>query len=79
VRRREFIALLGGVAAWPVVGRAQQSEQRVGLLRNRAADDAAAPGIIRVFNQELAKLGWTVGRNVRFDYRWGANWGRLRG
>jgi putative tryptophan/tyrosine transport system substrate-binding protein len=58
-----------------VVARAKQSEQmrRVGLLMNRGADDAAAAGIIRVFNQELAKLGWTIGRNVRFDYRWGAN------
>jgi hypothetical protein len=36
-------------------------------------DRAAAPGIIRVFNQALAKLGWTIGRNVRIEYRWGAN------
>jgi putative tryptophan/tyrosine transport system substrate-binding protein len=75
MRRREFIVGLGGVAAWPAVARAQQSERlrRVGLLMNRAADDAAAPGIIRVFNQALTKLGWTIGRNVRIEYRWGAN------
>jgi putative ABC transport system substrate-binding protein len=75
MKRREFIAALGGAAAWPLATRAQQAERvrRVGLLMNRAADDAAAPGIIRVFNQGLAKLGWTIGRNVRIEYRWGAN------
>ena len=57
IKRRAFVAALGSAAAWPPMGRAQQSEQmrRVGSLMNRAADDAPAPGVIRVFDQGLAK------------------------
>ena len=72
MRRREFIKLLGGATAWPVVARAQQGEQvrRVGVLMNVAADDPEAPARVGAFSQGLAELGWTIGRNVRIDYRW---------
>ena len=73
MKRREFIALLGGAAAtWPLAARAQQRERvrRIGVLMNVAADDAEAPARVGAFSQGLAELGWTIGRNVRIDYRW---------
>ena len=75
MRRREFIALVGGaVAACPLVARAQQGKRfrRVGVLMNRAADDPEGPVRIATFLQGLQERDWTVGRNVRIDYRWGA-------
>jgi putative ABC transport system substrate-binding protein len=75
LRRREFITLLGGTAvAWPLAARAQQSERmrRVGVLMNLAADDSEAQARNATFLQGLSELGWTVGRNLRIDYRWGA-------
>ena len=75
MRRREFIATLGGVAAWPVVARAQQPDRmrRIGALMNRTAGDPEASSFVGAFAQGLAELGWTIGRNVRIEYRWGAN------
>jgi len=76
VRRREFITLLGGAAAaWPLAAHGQQPERirRVGVLMNLTADDPEAPGRVAAFAQGLGELGWTIGRNVRIDYRWGAN------
>jgi putative ABC transport system substrate-binding protein len=73
MRRRAFISLLGGAAAtWPVAVRAQQPQQvrRIGVLMNVAADDPEAPARVGAFSQGLAELGWTIGRNVRIDYRW---------
>ena len=74
MKRREFIKLLGGAAAWPLAARAQQSEpmRRVGVLLNLTADDPEASARVTTFAQGLEQLGWTVGRNVRIDYRWGA-------
>src|SRR5262245_18845806 len=75
MRRREFIALIGGgVAAWPLAARAQQRERmrRVGVLFTLAVDDPEALARVTAFAQGLQQLGWTVGRNVRIDYRWGA-------
>jgi putative ABC transport system substrate-binding protein len=75
MRRREFITLLGGAAAaWPVAARAQQPERmrRVGVLMNFPADDPEAPARLTAFAQGLQQLGWTDGRNLRIDYRWGA-------
>jgi ABC-type uncharacterized transport system substrate-binding protein len=72
-RRREFISLLGAAtAAWPRAARAQQGERmrRIGVLMNVAADDPEAPARVGAFSQGLAELGWTIGRNVRIDYRW---------
>jgi ABC transporter substrate binding protein len=72
VRRRHFITLLGGVAAWPVAVRAQQAERvrRIGVLLPAAADDAEYQARVGAFLQALALLGWTIGRNVRIDTRW---------
>ena len=73
MKRRDFITLLGGAAAgWPVVARAQQRERmrRVGVLLPAAADDAVFQTRMAVFLQELALLGWSVGRNVSIDVRW---------
>ena len=75
MKRREFITLLGGAAAaWPLAARAQQAERmrRIGVLMNLAADDPEAQARIAAFLQGLQQLGWTDGRNVRIDYRWGA-------
>jgi putative ABC transport system substrate-binding protein len=73
--RRKFITLLAGGAAWPLAAGAQQPERirRVGVLMNLTADDPEAPGRVAAFAQGLGELGWTIGRNVRIDYRWGAN------
>jgi ABC-type uncharacterized transport system substrate-binding protein len=74
MRRREFIAALGGAAAWPVVSRAQQTERvrRVGVLMNTTADDPVGQTRIAAFLQGLQQLGWSVGRNVQIDTRWAA-------
>ena len=74
MQRREFITLLGGAATWPARARAQQTEQmrRVGVLMNLAADDAEGQARLTALAQGLQELGWTDGRNLRIDYRWGA-------
>ena len=74
MRRREFMTLVGGVAAWPLAARAQQSERkrRVGVLMGLAADDAEAQDRIATFEQGLQQSGWTNGRNLQIDYRRGA-------
>ncbi|HTE77335.1 MAG TPA: ABC transporter substrate-binding protein [Xanthobacteraceae bacterium] len=73
MRRREFITLLGGAAAtWPLTARAQQSERmrRVGILLPAAADDLTWQARVGGFQQGLALLGRTIGRNVQIDIRW---------
>jgi putative ABC transport system substrate-binding protein len=74
MKRREFIALLGGAAAWPLAAQAQQPERmrRVGMLLTAAADDPESLARVGAFLQALAQLGWTVGRNLRIESRWGA-------
>jgi putative ABC transport system substrate-binding protein len=74
VKRREFISVLGGAAAWPLAVRAQQLERmrRIGVLMNLAADDAEGQALMAAFLRGLQQLGWTDGRNVRIDYRWTA-------
>ena len=73
MRRREFITLLGGAAAWPFAARAQQPERirRIGVLTNLVADDPESQARVGAFLQGLQEFGWAVGRNVRIDYRWG--------
>jgi putative tryptophan/tyrosine transport system substrate-binding protein len=70
MRRREFIVLLGG--AWPLAARAQQAERMrlIGILLPAAVGDPIFQDRLAAFQQELARLGWTVGRNVRIDTRW---------
>jgi putative ABC transport system substrate-binding protein len=74
MRRRDFISVLGSAAAWPITARAQQGERvrRVGILLPAAADDAVFQARIGAFLQELALLGWAIGRNVGIDTRWNA-------
>jgi putative tryptophan/tyrosine transport system substrate-binding protein len=82
VKRREFITLLGGAAAaWPLAAHAQQPERmrRIGVLMNTAADDPEGKARVAAFLQGLQQLGWTDGRNVRIDIRWGGgDTGRIR-
>jgi putative ABC transport system substrate-binding protein len=75
MRRREFITLLGGAAAWPLGARAQQGERirRIGVLLNAAADDPDYQAWVGAFRQALQELGWIDGRNVRIDTRWATN------
>jgi putative ABC transport system substrate-binding protein len=72
LRRREFVAGLGGAAAWPLAVRAQQPQRmrRVGVLMNLASDDPESVARIATFAQGLGELGWTIGRNVQVDIRW---------
>jgi putative ABC transport system substrate-binding protein len=73
MRRRDFIALVGGAAAaWPLTARAQQGERmrRIGVLMNLAADDPEGQARIAAFHQGLQEWGWTLGRNARIDVRW---------
>jgi ABC-type uncharacterized transport system substrate-binding protein len=74
LKRREFITLVGSATAWPLTARAQQPERvrRIGVLVNLAADDPELQTRITAFVQALQQLGWTDGRNVRIDTRWGA-------
>jgi putative tryptophan/tyrosine transport system substrate-binding protein len=72
MRRREFIRLVGGAAAWPVVARAQQPERmrRIGVLLPSAASHVGFQNWVRAFLDEMKRLGWTAGGNVRIDTRW---------
>ena len=72
LKRREFITLIGGAAAWPLTARAQQPERmrRIGIVMPFAKGDSVGEARIRAFKQELAKLGWTDGGNIQFDERW---------
>ena len=73
MKRREFIALIGGIASLPLTARAQQSERkrRVGVLMGLAADDAQGQDRIAAFEKGLQQLGWTDGRDLQIDYRRG--------
>ena len=74
MRRREFITLLGGAAAWPLAARAQQPDRmrRIGVLMGFAESDPEAQAYVAAFREGLQKLGWTEGRNIRIDTRWAA-------
>jgi putative tryptophan/tyrosine transport system substrate-binding protein len=81
MRRREFIAGVGASAAWPLVARAQQGERvrRIGVLISYVENDPDAKTSLSAFTKGLADLGWTDGRNLRMDIRWGAgNLDRIR-
>src|SRR5262245_32903023 len=70
--RRQFITLLGGAAAWPLAARAQQGERirRIGVLTGYAESDHEAQARLVILRQSLQRLGWTIGHNLRVDYRW---------
>ena len=72
MRRRAFIAALGGAVAWPLAARAQQPEgmRRIGVLLNATADDPEYQARLGAFLQGLQQSGWNIGRNVRIDARW---------
>jgi putative ABC transport system substrate-binding protein len=72
MRRREFITLLGGVGGWPLTARAQQAEhmRRIGVLMGYPENDLEGPAFFAAFREELQKLGWMEGRNIRLDTRW---------
>ena len=71
MRRRDFMKLLGGAAAWPVAARALQSERvrRIAVL-NGTAPTGQSPAAYAAFLRRLGVLGWTDGRNVRIEERW---------
>jgi len=73
MKRRTFITLLGGAAAWPAVVRAQQSSRvaRIGWVDFVFEDDPGGRARVEVFQRGMEKLGWTLGRNLTIDYRWG--------
>src|SRR5215472_18996413 len=73
MRRREFMSILGSAAAWPVAARAQQSQpmRRIGVLMNRAASDPEGQARLAALQQGLEQAGWSIGRNVQIDLRWG--------
>jgi putative ABC transport system substrate-binding protein len=71
MRRRDFMTILGGAAAWPLAARAQQDGRvrRIGVL-NGLANNALGQATAKALQQGLERLGWTDGRNVAFEYRW---------
>jgi putative ABC transport system substrate-binding protein len=73
IGRREFITLLGGAAvSWPIAAQAQQDGRvrQIGVLMAFAESHLEAQAWIAAFREELQKLGWTEGRNIRIDSRW---------
>jgi putative tryptophan/tyrosine transport system substrate-binding protein len=74
IERREFITLLGGAAAWPLAGGAQQPKMPlIGVLLNTSPDDPENPVRITALGQALQELSWTNGRNLRIEYRFAGN------
>src|SRR6266403_1110044 len=79
VRRREFITLLGGAAAWPLAARAQTKRMRqVGVLMGLVANDPEAQSRVAAFENGLRELGWVKGRNLSIEYRWAGDGNVLR-
>jgi putative ABC transport system substrate-binding protein len=74
MRRREFITLVGGAAAWPLAARAQQAGRvyRIGMLMGQPEGDPENASRLAAFRLALGKLGWSEGRNLLIDMRWGA-------
>ena len=72
MKRRAFISLLGGAAAWSVSARAQEpvGMRRVGMLMAYAERDREGQAFVATFREALAKLGWVEGRSIQIDVRW---------
>ena len=80
MRRREFITLVGGLAAWPLAARAQQPKRmrRLGVLMGDTENDPESQARIAAFRQALSETGWSDS-NLRIDYRWAsADVGRIK-
>src|SRR6516165_9034584 len=80
LKRRQFISLIGGAAtAWPIAARAQRPDRvrRIGVLMGLAASDPDALRWISAFQQALQNSGWTEGRNLKIEYRWGTGDARV--
>ena len=75
MKRRRFIAVLGGAAAWPLAGHAQQPDRvrRVGVLIPLSENDPASQARVMAFAQALGHFGWVEGKNIRIDYRFAAS------
>jgi putative ABC transport system substrate-binding protein len=80
VRRREFVTLVGGAAAWPLCARTQPAQVRsIAVLMGTDENDPVSRSRLEVFRNALAELGWTASRNARFEIRWaGGNPARMR-
>src|SRR5262245_30129799 len=81
MRRRKFLGIVGGAAAWPLAARAQQDARvrRIGVLLTATADDLGAQANVGAFLQALALLGWTIGSNMQIETRWtGVNTADIR-
>jgi len=74
MKRREFITLVGGAAAWPLAARGQQPGRmrRIGMLMSASENDTEYQSLLATFRDELKKMGWGEGRNIGIDYRWKA-------
>jgi putative ABC transport system substrate-binding protein len=74
MRRREFMTVLGGAAiGWPLAARAQgERTRRIGVLMGIAESDPARQSFVTAFTEALQELGWSSGRNIHIEYRWGA-------
>jgi putative tryptophan/tyrosine transport system substrate-binding protein len=74
MRRRDLITLLGGAAAWPLAARGQPADRvrRIGWLHSAPESDPGSQVHAAAFRQGMEKLGWSIGRNLAIDYRWGA-------
>src|SRR5712692_1145258 len=74
MKRREFITLVGGAAAWPLAARGQQPGRmrRIGMLMSASESDTEYQSLLATFRDELKKMGWGEGRNIGIDYRWKA-------
>jgi putative ABC transport system substrate-binding protein len=80
MRRRAFITLLGGAAAWPLTARAQQQDRirRVGVLVNGVESDVESQALVAAFRRGLENLGWSAGRNIHLDTRFAADASRFQ-
>src|ERR1700751_5100146 len=72
MKRREFVGLVAGAAAWPLVARAQQgaATRHLGVLAGYAANDSLGQSLAAILPQSLSALGWIEGQNIRIDWRW---------
>src|SRR5438874_6427605 len=73
LQRRAFVSLLGATVAWPLTAHAQRPDRmrRIAVISQLAADDPETQARMAAFHQGLQEAGWSVGRNLRIDYRWG--------